>query len=100
MVKGRNTLRLEVDTRSNHTTGPLPATLADTPAPLHLGGLPSKCGLPVDWDPLTLQRGSRDQADGLMQGQMTFLYQSSSLVPLYFQRQQLLSQSALPTEDA
>lgn len=54
----------------------------------------------MDWDPLTLQRGSRDQADGLMQGQMTFLYQSSSLVPLYFQRQELLSQSALPTEDA
>lgn len=40
VTKGRNSLQLEVDMESNHTTGPLPATLADSPALLHLGGLP------------------------------------------------------------
>ncbi|XP_062949056.1 laminin subunit alpha-5 [Cynocephalus volans] len=39
-IKGGNMLRLEVDTQSNHTMGPLPAALAGVPAPLHLGGLP------------------------------------------------------------
>lgn len=41
VIQGRNTLRLEVDTHSNHTTGPLPATLVNTPGLLHLGGLPN-----------------------------------------------------------
>lgn len=40
VIKGRNTLRLEVDTHSNHTTGRLPETLADSPALLHLGSPP------------------------------------------------------------
>lgn len=40
VIKGRNTLRLEVDTQSNHTTGRLPETLADSPVLLHLGSLP------------------------------------------------------------
>lgn len=64
MIKDRNTLRLEVDTQSNHTTGHSPETLADSPALLHLGSVPSKCGLPCgDWDPPNLQKGSEDQAD-------------------------------------
>lgn len=101
MIQGRNTLRLEVDTHSNHTTGPLPATLANIPGLLHLGGLPSKCGLPCrDWD-LTLQWGNRDQADWLMQGpRPCSLFYQFSQPPLYFQRRQLLSQSPLPIEDA
>ncbi|CAO2577350.1 Laminin subunit alpha-5 [Lemmus lemmus] len=40
VIQGRNTLRLEVDAHSNHTTRPLPVTLASTPVLLHLGGLP------------------------------------------------------------
>lgn len=40
VIQGRNALRLEVDKHSNTTTGPLPATLANTPGLLHLGGLP------------------------------------------------------------
>ncbi|XP_073931172.1 laminin subunit alpha-5 isoform X2 [Castor canadensis] len=39
-VKGRNVLRLEVDAQSNHTVGPSLVALADSPVPLHLGGLP------------------------------------------------------------
>ncbi|VTJ56644.1 Hypothetical predicted protein [Marmota monax] len=39
-IKGGSVIRLEVDTHSNHTVGPSPGTLADAPAPLHLGGLP------------------------------------------------------------
>ncbi|XP_021110870.1 laminin subunit alpha-5 isoform X2 [Heterocephalus glaber] len=38
--KGRDVLRLEVDTQSNHTMGPTASAVADSPAPLHLGGLP------------------------------------------------------------
>ncbi|XP_058418334.1 laminin subunit alpha-5 [Diceros bicornis minor] len=40
VTKGGNVLQLEVDTQSNHTLGPALLTLADTLAPLHLGGLP------------------------------------------------------------
>lgn len=66
VIKGRNTLRLEVDTQSNHTMGTSPVTLAAIPVPLHLGGLPSKYGLPCgSWDPLTLQKGSRGQQSSL-----------------------------------
>lgn len=58
VIKGRNTLRLEVDTQSNHTTGRLPETLTDSPALLHLGSPPSKCGLLCgDWDLPTLHKG-------------------------------------------
>ncbi|KAF5920276.1 hypothetical protein HPG69_008302 [Diceros bicornis minor] len=41
VTKGGNVLQLEVDTQSNHTLGPALLTLADTLAPLHLGGLPA-----------------------------------------------------------
>lgn len=40
VIMGRDTLRLEVDTQSNHTTGRLPESLAGSPALLHLGSLP------------------------------------------------------------
>uniref|UniRef100_A0A8C6QSK2 Laminin, alpha 5 n=1 Tax=Nannospalax galili TaxID=1026970 RepID=A0A8C6QSK2_NANGA len=40
VIKRKNMLRLEVDTQSNHTMGPVPVASADTRAPLHLGGLP------------------------------------------------------------
>ncbi|XP_013362945.1 PREDICTED: laminin subunit alpha-5 isoform X2 [Chinchilla lanigera] len=43
-VKGRNGLRLEVDTQSNRTVGPSAAAAAGGPAPLHLGGLPETTG--------------------------------------------------------
>lgn len=59
VTMGRNTLQLEVDTQSNHTSGPLPETLADSPALLHLGNLPSKYGLPC----ATSKRVAKDQAD-------------------------------------
>ncbi|XP_032950485.1 laminin subunit alpha-5 [Rhinolophus ferrumequinum] len=40
VTKGGNVLRLEVDSQSNQTLGPVPAASASTPVPLHLGGLP------------------------------------------------------------
>ncbi|XP_005362806.1 laminin subunit alpha-5 [Microtus ochrogaster] len=68
VIQSRNALHLEVDTHSNHTTGPLPATLANTPGLLHLGGLPKAAAaqpeppayrgcmrnLVVNGDPVTL----------------------------------------------
>uniref|UniRef100_I3MWP1 Laminin subunit alpha-5 n=1 Tax=Ictidomys tridecemlineatus TaxID=43179 RepID=I3MWP1_ICTTR len=45
-IKGGSMIRLEVDTHSNHTVGPSPGTLADAPAPLHLGGLPGESTAP------------------------------------------------------
>lgn len=45
VTKGGNVLRLEVDSQSNQTLGPVPAASAYTPVPLHLGGLPGECGL-------------------------------------------------------
>lgn len=74
VIKGRNTLRLEVDTQSNHTTGTSPVTLAATPAPLHLGGLPKTTAQPeppayrgcmrklvVNGDPVTVTTSARVQ---------------------------------------
>lgn len=45
MTKGGNVLRLEVDSQSNQTLGPVPTASAYTPVPLHLGGLPGECSL-------------------------------------------------------
>lgn len=45
VTKGGNVLRLEVDSQSNQTLGPVPAASTYTPVPLHLGGLPGECGL-------------------------------------------------------
>ncbi|XP_004644257.1 laminin subunit alpha-5, partial [Octodon degus] len=39
-TKGGNVLRLEVDTQSNHTLGRSATATANSPAALHLGGLP------------------------------------------------------------
>ncbi|KAM7125584.1 laminin subunit alpha-5 [Molossus nigricans] len=47
VTKSGNALRLEVDSRSNQTLGPVLWASASTPAPLHLGGLPE----PTDTQP-------------------------------------------------
>lgn len=45
VTKSGNVLRLEVDSQSSQTVGPMPVISAYTLVPLHLGGLPGECGL-------------------------------------------------------
>ncbi|KAM5246653.1 laminin subunit alpha-5 [Ctenodactylus gundi] len=75
VIKGGNVLQLEVDTQRNHTVGPSPVAVADTPVPLHLGGLPkttdAESGPPayrgcmrklmVNWSPIAVTHSARVQ---------------------------------------